>query len=392
MNLRNSLAFTSALAVLAASLPVLPSLSVAQAQAISVVASCGAESLPVGRGGGSLFITPDGNLCTSGSGGGGGATSLTAFRPTGNTTLAASGTTNRAALPSADTTILVQNPGVTGVWVKLGDASVNATTGDFFIQAGAALPLYSAGDTYLAAITSGASTTLYISSGTGTAYPSAVMDPTASVTVQQATAANLKAHVEADGSVAGGTASAFSMAAGGVFNTTNPTLTNGQQAALQFTSRGLVQAATCDANGCTATTNTVADALGTSRASFVIPFNFVRDASNWSMQRGIGGSFGSALGVTATEAAGAPFSNITTNTTTTVKSGAGILHKVCINTKGASANTATIFDNTAGSGTKMGTLDTTADTACKVYDAAFATGLTVVTATGTAADLTVVYR
>lgn len=86
------------------------------------------------------------------------------------------------------------------------------------------------------------------------------------------------------------------------------------------------------------------------------------------------------------------FSNITSNATTTVKSGAGLLHTLCINTKGASANTATIYDNTAGSGTKIGTLDTTAGVQCLTYDAVFATGLTIVTATGTAADITVSYR
>jgi hypothetical protein len=42
----------------------------------------------------------------------------------------------------------------------------------------------------------------------------------------------------ADGSVAGGTAGTKSMLAGGVYNTTLPTLTNGQQAALQLDSSG----------------------------------------------------------------------------------------------------------------------------------------------------------
>lgn len=89
---------------------------------------------------------------------------------------------------------------------------------------------------------------------------------------------------------------------------------------------------------------------------------------------------------------GRSFSNITTNTTTVVKSGEGFLHSICVNTKGATANTAAIYDNTAASGTKIGTLDTTAAVGCMVYDIRFGTGLTVVTATGTAPDLTVSYR
>ena len=57
------------------------------------------------------------------------------------------------------------------------------------------------------------------------------------------------------------------------------------------------------------------------------------------------------------------------------------------------ANTATVYDNTAGSGTKIATIDTTLGRAVAlILDVAFATGLTVVTATGTAADLTVAYR
>lgn len=87
------------------------------------------------------------------------------------------------------------------------------------------------------------------------------------------------------------------------------------------------------------------------------------------------------------------YANIISNATTTVKSGAGNLHAVCLNKVGASANTATIYDNTVGSGTKIGTVDTTqAGVGCLVYDVKFSTGLTIVTATGTAGDITVSYR
>ncbi len=83
--------------------------------------------------------------------------------------------------------------------------------------------------------------------------------------------------------------------------------------------------------------------------------------------------------------------NITTNATTTLKSRPGILAAIAINKAGASANTATIYDNTVGSGTKIGTIDTTAGIGTIAYDAVFSTGLTIVTATGTAADLTVMW-
>lgn len=83
--------------------------------------------------------------------------------------------------------------------------------------------------------------------------------------------------------------------------------------------------------------------------------------------------------------------NIAANGTTTVKSGKGFLRSITINSKGASANTATVYDNTAGSGTKIATIDTTTG-GVFTYDLEFITGLTVVLATGTSADITVSYK
>lgn len=77
-------------------------------------------------------------------------------------------------------------------------------------------------------------------------------------------------------------------------------------------------------------------------------------------------------------------------TTTVVKSGSGILHAICINTP-AATGTITIYDNTAASGTKIGTITAFASTnPCFTYNAYFATGLTIVTATA-ANDITVTY-
>ena len=93
----------------------------------------------------------------------------------------------------------------------------------------------------------------------------------------------------------------------------------------------------------------------------------------------------------AVSTGGYSFSNLATNATTTVKSGAGRLHAITVNTLGT-ATTATVYDNTAGSGTKIATISTTGQMTTLLYDLAFATGLTIVTAGTTAADLTVVYK
>ncbi len=93
-----------------------------------------------------------------------------------------------------------------------------------------------------------------------------------------------------------------------------------------------------------------------------------------------------------TQQAGFSFANITTATTTTVKSGAGVLHGVTVNTKGTIASTITIYDNTAGSGTKIGTIDSLNLAGQFLFDVAFATGLTLVTTGTVAPDITVSYR
>lgn len=93
-----------------------------------------------------------------------------------------------------------------------------------------------------------------------------------------------------------------------------------------------------------------------------------------------------------TQMAGWSFQNITTSTTTTVKSGAGVLHIVNVNTLGTVASTVTVYDNTSGSGTKIATINSLTLSGPFQYDIAFSTGLTLVT-TGTAApDITVSYR
>jgi len=82
------------------------------------------------------------------------------------------------------------------------------------------------------------------------------------------------------------------------------------------------------------------------------------------------------------------YSNITSATTTTVKSGSGFLHCITINT--TAAGTITIYDNTAGSGTKIGTLKASVAENTYYFDATFGTGLTIVTAA--ASDITVSWR
>lgn len=82
------------------------------------------------------------------------------------------------------------------------------------------------------------------------------------------------------------------------------------------------------------------------------------------------------------------YSNITSATTTTVKSGAGFVHAITVNT--TAAGTITVYDNTAGSGTKIATFKASVVEQTFFLNASFGTGLTIVTAA--ASDVTVSYR
>lgn len=94
----------------------------------------------------------------------------------------------------------------------------------------------------------------------------------------------------------------------------------------------------------------------------------------------------------ATLAAGNSFSHIATATTTTVKSGAGVLHSITINALGTVASTTTVYNNTAGSGAVIAIINTLAGQESYIYDVAFSIGLTLVTTGTVAPDITVSYR
>jgi hypothetical protein len=89
---------------------------------------------------------------------------------------------------------------------------------------------------------------------------------------------------------------------------------------------------------------------------------------------------------------GYSYAHISTSTTTVVKSGAGYLYSIIINQVGTVASTATIYDNTAGSGTIIGILDTLSTREQFLYNIAFGTGLTIVTTGTVAPDLTICWR
>lgn len=147
-------------------------------------------------------------------------------------------------------------------------------------------------------------------------------------------------------------------------------------------------------NGVSAFIGSPADAGGASTTSlYTVNLNEAFNGASWDRVRTAGSASSTGIGVLSVEEDGRSFNNITTATTTTVKSGAGYLHQVCINKEVASGVIA-MFNNTVGSGTTIGTITNPAvliqSSTCLTYDLYFSTGLTIVT-TG-AQDITVTYR
>jgi hypothetical protein len=119
----------------------------------------------------------------------------------------------------------------------------------------------------------------------------------------------------------------------------------------------------------------------------------VAQSGTWTVQQGSTPSTTPWLTTnTASAAGGYTYSHLAANATTTVKSGAGTLHAIVINTQGAT-DTITMYDNTAGSGTVIGVINDGSTSAVSIpYDIAFATGLTLVVAGTTSPDITVSYK
>jgi hypothetical protein len=82
------------------------------------------------------------------------------------------------------------------------------------------------------------------------------------------------------------------------------------------------------------------------------------------------------------------YNRISSATTTQVKTGAGLLHAIVVNT--TAAGTIGLIDNTSGTTVNIGQLKSSITEGTYIYDLAFTAGLRIVT--GAASDITVIYR
>ena len=83
---------------------------------------------------------------------------------------------------------------------------------------------------------------------------------------------------------------------------------------------------------------------------------------------------------------------LSANGTTTAKSGAGVLRRIVVGTKGSLLNTLTVYDNTTATGSIIALIDTSEQVGSLNFEVDFTTGLTLVLAGGTAARVTVIFE
>ena len=196
-----------------------------------------------------------------------GGVTVDPFTPNGNVaSLTAGVASSNVALP-AGTVVVVTNNGSVTAFLKLSVGAGTAAVTDFALVAGASVGLKVGSNTYLNAITASSTAALRISGGAGLPVGFGG-GSSGGGGGGDASAANQTAVI---GTKAPGTAAASSLLAGAVYTSGGVTLTNGQQAALQVDSAGrLLTSSTADATAANQTAVTGSKAPGTAAASALL--------------------------------------------------------------------------------------------------------------------------
>lgn len=173
---------------------------------------------------------------------------------------------------------------------------------------------------------------------------------------------------------------------GAPFNSTLPTYTNGQRGDLQINNRGSLHTVILGSGNTQAVVANVTDA--NAGASILAAGAYGFNGSTWDRLRSRG------TGILQVEESYSFLNIAAGQATTTVKSGAGNLHSLVLNSAATATNTTTIYDNTAASGTVIAIPAVTTATipVSLIFDIAFATGLTVITATANGGNMTFCFR
>ena len=324
----------------------------------------------------------------------------------------------------AGATVVATNVGTTnGAYCKLG---ASASTSDQFIGPnGGQFPFTVGTNTQLTCITAASTTTVNMVGGAGISTGSNggggggggggtssnfnVAFPSAGTAVGFSNGTNmvpglvdgsgyLEVNVKTGGGFSAVDNTAFTygttpfVPVGGVYNSTITPLTSGDQgaAALSQYRSVFTDVQTTNNNLYTAVTQTVV-------ASSVVPTAAGNPADVVMFRPDSQGL--NPLGP-ATPANSVPsvisaynYTHIATSTTTAaIKTGAGMLHTVCVNTLGTVASTITVDDALTATTPTIAVINSLALLGCQTYDVAFTVGLTIVTTGTVAPDVTVSWR
>src|SRR5882757_2249297 len=256
-------------------------------------------------------------------------------------------------------------------------------------------------------------TSVTVTQATGTNLH-AVLDATSTTAVTNATASNLNAQVQGAGatgaavtgnpvlqagsdgtnartittdasgnqigvgpSASGVAAVGNPIGAGGTFLSAYPSLSTGQRQEFGLTTHGqlLSMLVGIAATGSDGIANTVAYATHNAAVNTSVlltegPLWF--NGTTWDRARSGGVTGIEGVSLQASPSGAYTYNHIATAATTTVKSGAGTLHTITINSLGTVASTLTVYDNTAGSGTVIGIINSLSITGTLTLDVAFA--------------------
>lgn len=323
------------------------------------------------------------------------------------TSLSATSTTGRAALPTLNSNqLVITNLGPDLAYVTLGGSTVVATsTTGYPLMPGAQIavtinPTITSG----AALTATTTATILFTAADGIISGIAASSTGAGgggLPTGAATSANqTNGNQQVQGNVAtGATDSGNPLKIGGVFNTVPPTLTNAQRGDAQLDNRGSlwVQFGNSSQSAGIQAQNT--DGLSSAVNGLISSANaHLYNGTTWDRSRsgGVTGMVG--VNPQATPSGGATFTHIVAGqATTTIKSGSGTLYAIILNGAGTATNVTTIFDSTTGTGTVIGIPTTTGTLVPNTINygtvgVAFSTGLTILTATANGPDMTVIWK
>lgn len=135
---------------------------------------------------------------------------------------------------------------------------------------------------------------------------------------------------------------------------------------------------------------------GVAATSINVPenaYNYVWNGSSWDQAAGVPIGPTTPSGSIPVVNAGFTYTHITTATTTAaIKSGAGVLHTICVNSLGTVASAITVDDALTATTPTIAVINSLTLLGCQTYDIAFTVGLTIVTTGTVAPDVTVSWR